>query len=149
MPHAFIGVDVIVGVRGETDAFFKYAKNFIESLPISQLHVFTYSERAGTKALEMDNPVDPLVKHQRSKALLDISEQKLQAFYSLNKGTAQKVLFESAKHGKKMMGFTENYVKVGTTYNAELVNEIVDLSIGELDAESMTMNAIYTVHENA
>ncbi len=149
MPHAFIGVDVIVGVRGETDAFFKYAKNFIESLPISQLHVFTYSERAGTKALEMDNPVDPLVKHQRSKALLDISEQKLQAFYSLNKGTAQKVLFESAKHGKKMMGFTENYVKVGTTYNAELVNEIVDLTIGELDAESMTMNAIYTVHENA
>jgi threonylcarbamoyladenosine tRNA methylthiotransferase MtaB len=77
LPHAFIGVDVIVGVRGEMDIYFEEARKFIESLPISQLHVFTYSERAGTKALEMDNPVAPKVKQQRSKTLLKISEQKL------------------------------------------------------------------------
>ena len=149
LPHAFIGVDVIVGVRGETNDYFDDAKKFIESLPISQLHVFTYSERAGTKALEMDNPVDPQVKHQRSKALLDISEQKLQEFYNQYKGTTQKVLFEDAKFGKKMMGFTENYVKVATPYNADLVNEIIDVSIEDLDEESMTMNAKFTVLENA
>lgn len=141
LPHAFIGVDVIVGVRGETDEYFEEAKSFIESLPISQLHVFTYSERAGTKAIKMDNPVDPQVKHQRSKALLDISEQKLQAFYNQNEGTSQKVLFESAKYGENMMGFTENYVKVSTAYNALLDNAIVDVVIGNLESETMTMKA--------
>ena len=149
LPHAFIGVDVIVGVRGETDKFFANAQHFIASLPISQLHVFTYSERAGTKALEMDNPVDPQVKHQRSKALLDISEQKLQEFYLQNQGAVQKVLFESAKLGNTMVGFTENYVKVASHYNDALVNEIVDITIGELDTESMTMEAHFTIAHNA
>ncbi len=149
LPHAFIGVDVIVGVRGETDKFFANAQHFIASLPISQLHVFTYSERAGTKALEMDNPVDPQVKHQRSKALLDISEQKLQEFYLQNQGAVQKVLFESAKLGNTMVGFTENYVKVASHYNDALVNEIVDITIGELDTESMTMEAHFTITQNA
>ena len=149
LPHAFIGVDVIVGVRGETDEYFEDAKRFIESLPMSQLHVFTYSERAGTKALEMDNPVDPQVKHQRSKALLDISEQKLQEFYLQNKGTAQKVLFESALHGHAMVGFTENYVKVATPHNDALVNEIVDVTIGDFDLEAMTMEAKLTIVQNA
>ena len=149
LPHAFIGVDVIVGVRGETDEYFANAQQFIASLPISQLHVFTYSERAGTKALEMDNPVDPQVKHQRSKALLDISEQKLQEFYLQNQGAVQKVLFESAKLGNTMVGFTENYVKVATHYNDALVNEIVDITIGELDTESMTMEAHFRIAHNA
>lgn len=149
LPHAFIGVDVIVGVRGEMDDYFEESRKFIESLPISQLHVFTYSERAGTKALEMDNPVDPKVKQQRSKTLLKISEQKLEQFYNQNSGTYQKALFESAKYGKKMMGFTENYIKVSTSYNTALVNEIVDIKIGELDPETMTMNAQFTVLENA
>jgi len=149
LPHAFIGVDVIVGVRGEMDIYFEEAQKFIESLPISQLHVFTYSERAGTKALEMDNPVAPKVKQQRSKTLLKISEQKLEQFYNQNSGTYQKVLFESAKHGKRMMGFTENYVKISTSYNTALVNEIVDIKIGKLDTETMTMNAQFTVLENA
>ena len=148
MPHAFIGVDVIVGVRGETDEHFEDAKRFIESLPISQLHVFTYSERAGTKALEMDNPVDPRVKHERSKALLDISEQKLEAFYNENKGTAQKVLFESASQGHTMVGFTENYVKVATPYNNLFENEVVDVRIGDLNPETMTMEAHLTTIEN-
>lgn len=149
LPHAFIGVDVIVGVRGETDEYFADAEKFIKSLPISQLHVFTYSEREGTKALEMDNPVDPQVKHQRSKTLLEISEQKLQEFYNQNKGMTHKVLFEDAKHGKKMMGFTENYVKIAIPYNADLVNEIVEVTIQDLDEEIMTMNAKFTVLENA
>ncbi|MFA6862517.1 MAG: tRNA (N(6)-L-threonylcarbamoyladenosine(37)-C(2))-methylthiotransferase MtaB [Dysgonamonadaceae bacterium] len=149
LPHAFIGVDVIVGVRGEMDIYFEEARKFIESLPISQLHVFTYSERAGTKALEMDNPVAPKVKQQRSKTLLKISEQKLEQFYNQNSGTYQKVLFESAKHGKRMMGFTENYVKISTSYNTALVNEIVDIKIGKLDTETMTMNVQFTVLENA
>ena len=149
LPHAFIGVDVIVGVRGESDEFFADAQKFIKSLPISQLHVFTYSEREGTKALEMDNPVDPQVKHQRSKTLLEISEQKLQEFYNQNKGMTHKVLFEDAKHGKKMMGFTENYVKIAIPYNADLVNEIVEVTIQDLDEEIMTMNAKFTVLENA
>ena len=149
LPNAFIGVDLIVGVRGETDEYFADAEKFIKSLPISQLHVFTYSEREGTKALEMDNPVDPQVKHQRSKTLLEISEQKLQEFYNQNKGMTHKVLFEDAKHGKKMMGFTENYVKIAIPYNADLVNEIVEVTIQDLDEEIMTMNAKFTVLENA
>ncbi len=148
LPHAFIGVDVIVGVRGETDKHFEDARSFIESLPMSQLHVFTYSERAGTKALEMDNPVDPQVKHQRSKALLDISQQKLTMFYNENRDTAQKVLFESARHEHTMVGFTENYVKVATPYNESFVNEIVDVAIGELDPETMTMKAQLTATRN-
>ena len=148
LPHAFIGVDVIVGVRGETDQHFEDAKRFIESLPMSQLHVFTYSERAGTKALEMDNPVDPKVKHGRSKVLLGISERKLEVFYNENRGTSQKVLFEGARHGHTMVGFTENYVKVATPYNGSFVNEIVDVTIGNLDTETMTMEAQLTTTKN-
>lgn len=149
LPHAFIGVDVIVGVRGETDEFFEESRVFIESLPISQLHVFTYSERAGTKALKMDNPVDSQVKQQRSKVLLEISEQKLHKFYNQNRGTSQKTLFESAKYGESMMGFTENYVRVATPYNPALINEIVDVTVGDLDVETMTMQAQFTIFENA
>ncbi len=148
LPHAFIGVDVIVGVRGETDEHFEVAKQFVESLPISQLHVFTYSERAGTKALEMDNPVEPQVKQKRSKELLQISEQKLKTFYNANRGTAQKVLFESAKHGHTMMGFTENYIKVATPYNDLFVNEIIDVAIADLNPKAMTMEAQLTTIEN-
>ena len=148
LPHAFIGVDVIVGVRGETDKHFEEAKRFIESLPMSQLHVFTYSERAGTKALEMDNPVDPKVKHGRSKVLLGISEQKLEMFYNENKGTAQKVLFEGARHGHTIVGFTENYIKVATPYNTSFVNEIVDVTIEDLNTETMTMEAQLITTEN-
>ena len=148
LPHAFIGVDVIVGVRGETDSYFEDAKRFIESMPMSQLHVFTYSERAGTKALEMDNPVDPKVKQERSKALLQISEQKLAEFYNQNRDTTQKVLFESSAQGQLMEGFTENYIKVATPFNNDFVNEIITVTIGKLDLEAMTMEALLTTVEN-
>ncbi|MDH6306632.1 threonylcarbamoyladenosine tRNA methylthiotransferase MtaB [Parabacteroides sp. PF5-5] len=123
MPHAFIGVDVIVGTRGETDELFEEAQTFIEGLDISQLHVFSYSERPGTQALKIAHSVDPKVKHTRSKQLLDISDRKLHAFYESFIGQSADVLFEHTRHGGMMHGFTANYVKVETAYNASLINK--------------------------
>lgn len=123
MPHAFIGVDVIVGTRGETDTCFKEARTFIESLDISQLHVFSYSERPGTQALKIDHVVDPKTKHARSQQLLDISDRKLHAFYEAHIGQKANVLFEQTRKGGMMHGFTENYIKVEIPYDHSLVNE--------------------------
>ncbi|NLY24845.1 MAG: tRNA (N(6)-L-threonylcarbamoyladenosine(37)-C(2))-methylthiotransferase MtaB [Bacteroidales bacterium] len=141
LPHAFIGVDVIVGVRGETDAYFEESKTFIQSLDISQLHVFTYSERPGTQALQIDYVVNPKTKHARSKALLDISDDKLLRFYESQMGSAKKVLFEHTKRGDKMHGFTENYVKLHADYNRTLVNTISEVIVGGYDEEGMSMKA--------
>lgn len=123
MPHAFIGVDVIVGMRGETDTCFEEARTFIESLDISQLHVFSYSERPGTQALKIDHVVDPKTKHARSQQLLDISDRKLHAFYEAHIGQKANVLFEQTRKGGMMHGFTENYIKVEIPYDHSLVNE--------------------------
>ena len=123
MPHAFIGVDVIVGTRGETDTCFEEARTFIESLDISQLHVFSYSERPGTQALKIDYVVDPITKHARSQQLLDISDRKLHAFYEAHIGQKANVLFEQTRKGGKMHGITENYIKVEIPYDHSLVNE--------------------------
>ncbi len=123
MPHAFIGVDVIVGTRGETDALFEDSRAFIESLDISQLHVFSYSERPGTQALKIDHPVDPKVKHERSQKLLDISEKKLHAFYDAHVGSEACVLFEHTRKAGMMHGFTENYIKAEMPYDSSLANE--------------------------
>lgn len=122
MPHAFIGVDVIVGTRGETDAYFETARAFIEDLDISQLHVFSYSERPGTGALKIDYVVDPKTKHARSQQLLDLSDRKLHAFYEAHIGREAEVLFEHARKEGKMHGFTENYIKVEIPYQASLAN---------------------------
>lgn len=142
MPHAFIGVDVIVGVRGETDEYFAEGEKFIDSLDVSQLHVFTYSERPGTLALKIDHVVDTKVKHARSKKLLDISDKKLRVFYESQRGLSRKVLFEHTKHGKMMHGFTENYVKLCAEYLPSLVNTVVDATVGEYNEEEMAMNAV-------
>ena len=123
MPHAFIGVDVIVGTRGETDELFEEARSFIDSLDISQLHVFSYSERPGTQALKIAHSVDPKVKHARSQQLLDISDRKLHTFYDLHTGSQAEVLFEQTRKGGMMHGFTENYIKVEIPYDSSLVNE--------------------------
>lgn len=123
MPHAFIGVDVIVGTHGETDEFFEDARNFIDSLDISQLHVFSYSERPGTQALKIAHSVDPKVKHARSQQLLDISDRKLHTFYDAHIGSQAEVLFEHTRKDGRMHGFTENYIKVEIPYNSSLVNE--------------------------
>ena len=143
MPDAFIGVDVIVGVRGEIDSYFEESKEFIESLDISQLHVFTYSERAGTQALAIDYAVDPRTKQQRSKALHDISDIKLLNFYESHKGSSRKVLFENCDSGEMMHGFTENYIKICAPFNPELINNVVDIVVGDYNEEEMAMNAIF------
>ena len=130
MPHAFIGVDVIVGTRGETDEYFEEARQFIGSLDISQLHVFSYSERPGTQALKIDHVVDPKTKHARSQQLLDISDRKLHAFYEAHIGQEANVLFEHTKKDGKMHGFTENYIKVEIPYDATLVNETRKVVLG-------------------
>ena len=112
MPDAFIGVDVIVGMRGETDSLFEDSYHFIEGLDISQLHVFSYSERPGTKALEIPFVVSPEEKHSRSQRLLALSERKRQAHYARFEGTARPVLWEHARPGELMQGFTDNYIRV-------------------------------------
>ncbi|MBR5326933.1 MAG: radical SAM protein [Paludibacteraceae bacterium] len=130
MPHAFIGVDCMVGVRGETEEYFNDYVEFIQRLDVSQLHVFTYSERANTRMLELDVCVVPKAERQRrSKILHEISEQKTQTFYAQQAGRQAIVLWELKKEGDQMAGFTENYVKVYRPYDKAKVNtfEVVRL----------------------
>ncbi len=115
MPDAFIGVDVIVGMRGETDELFEQAYNFIKNLDISQLHVFSYSERPGTRALEIPHKVDAQTKHDRSQRLLELSEEKRKAHYAKHIGTQRPVLWEHSKKGAPLSGFTDNYIRVTAT----------------------------------
>ena len=132
MPDVFFGVDVIVGTRGETDEYFEEAYRFIESLPISQLHVFSYSERPGTQALKIDYVVSPEVKHERSQRLLALSDRKLHDFYERFIGTIRPVLLEKPKAGMPIHGFTDNYIKVEiepTDENMELINTIVNIEL--------------------
>ncbi|MGL5691841.1 MAG: tRNA (N(6)-L-threonylcarbamoyladenosine(37)-C(2))-methylthiotransferase MtaB [Bacteroidales bacterium] len=139
MPHAFIGVDVIVGTRGETPELFEEAYNFISNLDISQLHVFSYSERPGTQALKIEHTVEPKEKQERSKRLLDLSDEKLRSFYNQFIGTDHKVLFEHAKEGEPVYGFTENYIKVEVGYNAELCNNIANVTLGEFNSDKTAL----------
>ena len=112
MPDAFIGVDVIVGTRGETDEFFEEAYEFIASLPISHLHVLRYSERPGTAALRIPHVVDAPTKRERSKRLLALSEEKRKAHYRQFIGAERTVLWEHLREGKPLMGWTDNYIRV-------------------------------------
>ena len=123
MSNAFIGVDCMVGVRGETDECWRDYIDFIESLPVSQLHVFTYSERANTRMLDMDLYVVPgKERERRSKQLHEISARKTAAFYKEHEGDQALVLWESAKKDGLMFGFTENYIKVSCPYDKAKVN---------------------------
>ncbi|GHU61343.1 tRNA (N(6)-L-threonylcarbamoyladenosine(37)-C(2))-methylthiotransferase MtaB [Bacteroidia bacterium] len=139
LPKAFIGVDVIVGIRGEIDAYFEESKAFIQSLPISQLHVFTYSERQGTSALNIDYTIDPKIKQERSKQLLEISEQKIKEFYLSQVGTTHQVLFEHTKRGNKMHGFTENYVKVEADYNISWINKMIPVTLSSYNEDETAL----------
>ena len=114
MPDAFIGVDVIVGMRGETDALFREALHFMDRMPVSQYHVFSYSERPGTKALNIPHRVRPEEKHARSQQVLEVSHAHTRSFYNKYIGTVRPVLLE---HGKKgvLGGFTDNYIRVTTS----------------------------------
>ena len=129
MPNAFIGVDVMVGVRGETPELFEECKTFIESLNISQLHVFTYSERAGTKALNI-TPIVPMNERRRRNEILQhVSDAKLKTFYDSQIGKEAIVLWEDSKKGDQMHGFTENYVKVECKYDKTKVNTFEKITI--------------------
>lgn len=130
LPEAFIGVDVIVGTRGETAAYFEETRRFLEDLDITQLHVFSYSERPGTMALRIDNPVPPEEKRRRSQVLLELSERKLTAFYEAHIGETARVLVEHTLHGEWMHGFTENYIKVELPYDERLSNEVRSVRLG-------------------
>ena len=129
MPNAFIGVDVIVGVRGEENDDFAEAESFLESLPISQLHVFSYSERPGTMALKIGHKVDAKTRQERSKRLLDLSDKKTTEFYKSQIGTQHSVLFEHSKKEEKMYGFTENYVRVQANYDNHCINKLFPVAL--------------------
>lgn len=129
LPDAFIGVDTIVGMRGETEAFFNDAREFIEKLDISQLHVFPYSEREGTKALEIPHTVTPGEKHRRVSQLLDISDRKLRDFYLRFSGQTRPVLFEDNRVNNCICGFTDNYIRVEIPFAATLANEIKPIQL--------------------
>ena len=127
LPNAFIGVDVIVGTRGETQQFFEKTCRFIENLDISQLHVFTYSERPNTAALNIPHIVSPKEKKERSERLHQLSARKTEEFYRSQKGKSAKVLWEERKKEGKMSGFTENYIRVEADYNKTKVNTIENI----------------------
>lgn len=135
MPHACIGVDVIVGFPGETDEHFLETYHFLNEMDISYLHVFTYSERDNTEAASMGNVVPANVRAKRSKMLRGLSVKKRRAFYESQIGTNRTVLFESENKEGYIHGFTENYVKVKTPWNPELVNTVHDVTLTKIDEE--------------
>ena len=139
MPNACIGVDVIVGFPGETDALFLETYNYLNTLNISYLHVFTYSERPNTEAIEMEGIVPMKVRHKRSKMLRGLSVKKRRAFYETQIGNTLNVLFESDNKNGYMHGFTENYVKVKTPYNADLVNTVKRVKLSKIDVDGCVL----------
>ena len=135
MPHCCIGVDVIVGFPGETEQLFLETYNFLNELPVSYLHVFTYSERANTRAAEMEGAVPMKVRHERSKMLRILSEKKRRKFYEDNLFGTFDVLFEDDVEDGKMYGFTENYIRVSAKYDPLLINEIKKVTLSEINDE--------------
>ena len=135
MPDCCIGVDVITGFPGETEEEFLTTYNFLNALDISYLHVFTYSERPNTKAIEMDGAVDQAERNNRSKMLRGLSEKKRRYFYEQNLGKSYNVLFEDDVEDGMMHGFTENYVRVAAKYDPILVNEVKKVTWVGINAE--------------
>ena len=129
IPHAFIGVDLIAGARGETEEEFIRSRDFVESLPITRLHIFPYSERPGTKALEIGHVVSQQDKHRRVNELLHVSERKMEAFARQFLGTVRPVLLERGRPGEPMSGFTDNYLKVSVDSPHNLDNTIVPVRL--------------------
>ena len=137
MPNACIGVDVIVGFPGETDELFLETYNFLSDLDISYLHVFTYSERDNTEAVDFNGVVSANVRSKRSKMLRGLSVKKRRAFYEKELNTNHTVLFESENKEGYIHGFTENYVKVKTPWNPELVNTLHDITLTKIDEDGL------------
>ena len=134
LPQAFIGIDVIVGTRGEEAGYFEDCYRFLESIPFSQLHVFSYSEREGTAALSIDHVVSPQDKHRRSQRLMQLSEERLKAFYRSNLGRELTVIWEHGNYNGLMMGHSENYIRVAQPYDEEAIGTTTHLTPQYLDA---------------
>ena len=144
MPDAFIGVDVMVGSRGERPEYFEDCYNFLESLPVTQLHVFPYSERPGTAALSIPYVVDDREKKHRAHKLLKLSDEKTRAFYAEHIGQEADVLFEKAARGKAMHGFTDNYIRVELSPDQakeEYDNQILRVRLGEFNFDQSSLKA--------
>ena len=142
MPDAFIGVDVMVGTRGETETYFEKAYRFVEELDVIQLHVFSYSERPGTKALQIDYVVSPEEKHRRSQLLLDLSDKKTQAFYKRHIGLEKIVLIEKAKSNVPVHGFTDNYIRVELPHDNKLDNQLIRVRLGDFNEDMTALKGV-------
>lgn len=145
MPDAFIGVDVMVGTRGEKPELFEETYNFLQSLDVTQLHVFPYSERPGTMALNIPYVVSDGDKKLRSKRLLDMSDNKTHAFYERFIGYEAEVLFEKAARGRAMHGFTKNYIRVElppSPDNDRLDNQLVKVKLGDFNHDKTALKAL-------
>jgi len=129
IPDAFIGMDVIAGTNGETDELFRESYDFINSLDISQLHAFPYSERSGTQALKIPGKIPVEERKRRTREYINLSENKLRTFYTRNLGTRHTVLFEGQSDKTQMAGFTDNYIRVETPYDPALINQIVGVKL--------------------
>lgn len=144
MPDAFIGVDVMVGCRGETPECFEECYDFLNGVDVTQLHVFPYSERPGTAALRIPYVVSDADKKERSKRLLDMSESKRIDFYAKYIGTEQEVLFEKASRGRAMHGFTKNYVRVELSprdAREEYDNQLIRVRLGDFNHDKSALKA--------
>lgn len=137
MPDCCIGVDVIVGFPGETEELFMETYKYLNDLPISYLHVFTYSERDQTEAIAMPGIVPVQERRRRNKMLRTLSAKKLRSFYQANIGREDEVLFESENKDGSMFGFTRNYVRVKTAYDPALINQKIQITIGEFDEDGV------------
>ncbi len=133
MPDAFIGVDLIAGMRGESNELFEESFQFINSLDVTQLHVFTYSERPNTKALNIEPVVDIPERHARCNRLIDLSDIKVKAFYKAHQGEIRPVLFEQPAKGMPMHGFTDNYIRVEMPYNHDVINTVQQVRLGDFN----------------
>ena len=145
MPDAFIGVDVMVGTRGEEPAFFEETYEFLRSLDVTQLHVFPYSERPGTAALKIPHVVSEADKRQRSHRLLELSDEKTHAFYEKHIGQTAEVLFEKAVRGKAMHGFTRNYVRVELSpaeADEAYDNQLLQVRLGDFNRGGDALRAV-------
>jgi MiaB-like protein len=144
MPDAFIGVDVMVGSRGEKPEYFEECYNFLDALPVTQLHVFPYSERPGTSALSIPYVVEDREKKHRAHRLLKLSDEKTRAFYAAHIGQEADVLFEKAARGKAMHGFTDNYIRVElspTQAKEEYDNQILRVRLGGFNFDQSSLKA--------
>ena len=147
MPDAFIGIDVIVGTRGETPELFEETYRFLEQIDFAQLHVFPYSERPGTQALKIPYIVKADDKRERTQRLIALSERKRKAFYEKYIGTERKVLFEHTLHGGKMQGFTDNYIRVEIDAGnvPHLDNTLVNAKLGGFNAGQSALTSIISL----